>query len=226
MKTLKALVFAFCLPFLLVACGTFSNKVAQMGSRQYITETVDKDKLIALGQVKSDGNFVAIGEKYLYVITDKDLNSWLSKNKDKFGKKGGKFDAGVPTITLSSNDKNKGTLFVYIARYIEEDDVIKGGYIPEEKRYINTNENGEEVGGRLHAHTSHNAQVELYKRTNEVPVAYQFKSDIEIEIKKGHYTTPTSDDKVLSTVLLPFAAVADILLLQLDPNVTGYNPPK
>ena len=55
---------------------------------------------------------------------------------------------------------------------------------------------------------------------------YQFKSDTEIKIKKGRYTTPTSGDKALSTVLLPFAAVADILLLQLDPNVTMYNPPK
>ena len=196
MKTLKALVFAFCLPFLLVACGTFSNKVAQMGSTQYITEIVDTDKLIALGQVKSDGRFVMLGDKYLYIINSKDLNAWLSENKDNLGEF--HLFPNLIGITLNHQDEHKGSTMVIICR---------------------NSTNGCGFDNR-------NVEVELYKRTNDIPIAYQFKSGTKIEIEKGHYKTPTSKEKTLSNILIPFAAVADILLLQLDPNVTGYNPPK
>ena len=40
----------------------------------------ENDKLLAIGQIKSDGRFTVIGDKYLYVINDEMLNQFLSNN--------------------------------------------------------------------------------------------------------------------------------------------------
>lgn len=45
-----------------------------------IEKQTENDKLLAIGQIKSDGRFTVIGDKYLYVINDEMLNQFLSNN--------------------------------------------------------------------------------------------------------------------------------------------------
>ena len=103
MKILNLLVITFSL--FLVACSMI---VENLGNDTIKTET-EQDKLVAIGQVKSDGRFTVIGDKYLYVINDKNLNNFLMNESKKSLQKYDIENRKV-IINLKKDIPNKGEL--------------------------------------------------------------------------------------------------------------------
>ena len=75
-KTLLTLILAVSV---LNLSGCATPLVEEMKADKIQTQT-ETDKLFAIGQIKSDGRFTVIGDKYLYVINNEVLNQFLSDN--------------------------------------------------------------------------------------------------------------------------------------------------
>ncbi|MBQ9724838.1 MAG: hypothetical protein IJV56_05790 [Neisseriaceae bacterium] len=77
-KSLISLILALSV---LNLSGCATALVQSIPDTKIQTQT-EYDKLLAIGQIKSDGRFTVIGDKYLYVINNELLNKFLSNNMD------------------------------------------------------------------------------------------------------------------------------------------------
>ena len=99
---MKNLIFVLFTTFLF-SCGL--GAVNDLARDEYSSKQIDTDRLVGVGKVKTQGEYVVIGEKYLYLIKSKELNQFIDENQnlDRYRIKG----SGI-TVNLDKNAENKG----------------------------------------------------------------------------------------------------------------------
>lgn len=189
MKILNLLVITFSL--FLVACSMI---VENLGNDTIKTET-EQDKLVAIGQVKSDGRFTVIGDKYLYVINDKNLNNFLMNESKKSLQKYDIENRKV-IINLKKDIPNKGELSLTLIDL-------------------------EKLAAKEKAGIGFTSEIELYQKIDNIPQQYIFKKNVVIDIKRQEIVS--YGHKSLSTVLTPFAFATDIALMPVYVFIWGIS---
>ena len=165
--------------------GCAMTAVKNIPDTEIKTQHIETDKLVAIGQIKSDGRFTVIGNQYLYVINDKGLNSFLSNqisSLNQYYLKNNQININLWATHLDADSVNKGHISF---------DLV------------------EKQNNRSQPFYS---EIEIYRKTGDIPAQYILNSDIAIHIDHNH-VVESKGNKALSTILTPFAVATDIALI-------------
>lgn len=119
-------------------------------------KTIDTDKISAIGQIKSKNQVVIIGNKYVYLLKDDELNRIISSIPNG-NYEISKQDIDVRVYPTNNSASSQNCFYIY--------------------------DNGKIENGKRKTHQFCHVIMEVYKRNNDISAEYVIKSDININIK-------------------------------------------